>query len=306
MRNIYLKLMVIALIIGVTKQTYSQDSEVIYEAIDNGSGVALGVAISSADNGIGTFSGDGVQLAGTARIINQITISCFVTTDTAFIPGEFTVRLYTDCPVTGSSGSEGMCGADGAGSLIEGSEVTINLTSAPTAANPIVIDMPNVDISSETDDTIWVMFNSQRDNINGVLNGIAMTGSDALTEINAFSSCSTASTSSCARRIIGAASNNFVVSISATEILNTGTEKLSNAVTLFPNPIYNEATVSFEDTISPKMVNVYDVTGKLVLHKYTYNLENNFKLDMTNLKSGIYFMNFEAEEGTITKRIIKL
>ncbi|WP_431605182.1 T9SS type A sorting domain-containing protein [Croceibacter atlanticus] len=43
-----------------------------------------------------------------------------------------------------------------------------------------------------------------------------------------------------------------------------------------------------------------------MLHKYTYNLENNFKLDMTNLKSGIYFMNFEAEEGTITKRIIKL
>lgn len=70
MRNLYLKLIVIALIIGVTKQTYSQDSEVIYEAIDNGSGVALGVAISSADNGIGTFSGDGVQLAGTARIIN--------------------------------------------------------------------------------------------------------------------------------------------------------------------------------------------------------------------------------------------
>jgi hypothetical protein len=297
--------MVIALIIGVTKQTFSQDSEIIYEAIDNGSGVALGVAISSADNGVGTFTGDGVQLAGTARIINQITISCFVTTDTAFIPGEFTVRLYTDCPVTGSSGSEGMCGADGAGSLIEGSEVTINLTSAPTAANPIVIDMPNVDISSETDDTIWVMFNSQRDNINGVLNGIAMTGSDALTEINAFSSCSTASTSSCARRIIGAASNNFVVSISATEILNTATEKLSDAVTLFPNPIYNEATVSFEDIISLNSMKIFDIKGSMVAHKYLYNLENNFKLDLSHLESGIYFMNFESDKGEIVKRFIK-
>ena len=297
--------MVIALIIGVTKQTFSQDSEIIYEAIDNGSGVALGVAISSADNGVGTFTGDGVQLAGTARIINQITISCFVTTDTAFIPGKFTVRLYTDCPVTGSSGSEGMCGADGAGSLIEGSEVTINLTSAPTAANPIVIDMPNVDISSETDDTIWVMFNSQRDNINGVLNGIAMTGSDALTEINAFSSCSTASTSSCARRIIGAASNNFVVSISATEILNTATEKLSDAVTLFPNPIYNEATVSFEDIISLNSMKIFDIKGSMVAHKYLYNLENNFKLDLSHLESGIYFMNFESDKGEIVKRFIK-
>ncbi|WP_283642908.1 T9SS type A sorting domain-containing protein [Croceibacter atlanticus] len=305
MRNLYLKFMVIALIIGVTKQTFSQDSEIIYEAIDNGSGVALGVAISSADNGVGTFTGDGVQLAGTARIINQITISCFVTTDTAFIPGEFTVRLYTDCPVTGSSGSEGMCGADGAGSLIEGSEVTINLTSAPTAANPIVIDMPNVDISSETDDTIWVMFNSQRDNINGVLNGIAMTGSDALTEINAFSSCSTASTSSCARRIIGAASNNFVVSISATEILNTATEKLSDAVTLFPNPIYNEATVSFEDIISLNSMKIFDIKGSMVAHKYLYNLENNFKLDLSHLESGIYFMNFESDKGEIVKRFIK-
>jgi hypothetical protein len=305
MRNFYLKFIGIALLFGATQQAFSQDAEVIYEAIDNGSGIALGVAISSSDNGIGTFSGDGVQLAGTARIITQITMSCFVTTDTAFIPGEFTVRLYTDCPVTGTSGSEGMCGADGAGSLIEGSEVTINLTSAPTAANPIVIDMPNVDISSETDDTIWVMFNSQRDNINGVLNGIAMTGSDALTEINAFSSCSTASSSSCARRIIGAVVNNFVVSISATEILNTSAETLNNAVTLFPNPIRNEATVSFEDSISPKMVKVYDLKGNVVLQKYAYNLQNNFKLDLTGLTSGIYFINFEAEEGTITKRILK-
>ena len=215
------------------------------------------------------------------------------------------MRLYTDCPVTGSSGSEGMCGADGAGSLIEGSEVTINLTSAPTAANPIVIDMPNVDISSETDDTIWVMFNSQRDNINGVLNGIAMTGSDALTEINAFSSCSTASTSSCARRIIGAASNNFVVSISATEILNTATEKLSDAVTLFPNPIYNEATVSFEDIISLNSMKIFDIKGSMVAHKYLYNLENNFKLDLSHLESGIYFMNFESDKGEIVKRFIK-
>ena len=66
------------------------------------------------------------------------------------------------------------------------------------------------------------------------------------------------------------------------------------------------ATVAFQDSVNPKQAHIYDINGKLVAHKYTYNLENNFKMNMSSLKSGIYFLHFEAEEGTVVKQLVKL
>ena len=291
----------------ITTVTLAQE-EVIYEAVDNGSGVALGVPFTTADNGPNTFTGDAIEVAGTARIITEITVACFVETDTSFIPDDFTVRLYTSCPTDGV-GATGLCGANGAGSLIPGSEVTIKLEAPPTTANPVVIDMPNVDISSETDDTIWVVFNSTRTNIIGALNGVPTTGMDGLedpTHANSFTSCGTNDASNCNRRILGAANNNFVIRMTATEALGLNSSNLDDAISIFPNPINDVATVAFQDSVNPKQAHIYDINGKLVAHKYTYNLENNFKMNMSSLKSGIYFLHFEAEEGTVVKQLVKL
>lgn len=304
MKNLYFLISVFCCLFTVS--TFAQD-EIIYEAIDNGSGVALGVAFTTAANGPNTFTGDAVQVEGTARIVTQITVASFVTTDTTFIPGDFTVRLYTSCPVS-NPGNAGLCGANNAGTLIEGSEVTMRLTTPPTAANPITIAMPNVDISSETDDTIYVVFNSERDNINGVLNGIATTGADGMedvTEVNSFVSCGTASASNCARRLIGAVSNNFIISISATTVLDLDKNNLEKGISVFPNPITSEATIAFQDFFNPTQAKIFDINGKQVSQKYTYNLENNFKMDMSGLSSGVYFLHFESEEGTVVKQLIK-
>ena len=66
------------------------------------------------------------------------------------------------------------------------------------------------------------------------------------------------------------------------------------------NPPY-----SFEDIISLNSMKIFDIKGSMVAHKYLYNLENNFKLDLSHLESGIYFMNFESDKGEIVKRFIK-
>lgn len=283
----------------------SKAQEVIYESIDNGSGVALGVAISPADDGINTFTGDGVELAaGDARILTEVTIACFVLTDTTFISDDFTVSFYSDCPSDGV-GATGACG-DNAGTLI-GTE-TIELIAAPTTANPIVIPLPNIDISSETDGNIWIMFNSVRPNIAAALNGVPITGMESTqdpTAVNSFVKCGTNDSSNCTQRIAGAASNSFVIRLSATEALDINETNLEQAISIFPNPIQNEVTIAFQDEINPTQAKIFDINGKQVSQKFTYNLENNFKMDMSELSSGTYFLHFESEEGTVVKQLIK-
>ncbi len=74
---------------------------------------------------------------------------------------------------------------------------------------------------------------------------------------------------------------------------------------IYPNPSKSIFNVSFGNAI-PKSINVYDITGKMIVSKNDFkNIQNNYTLDLTNMANGIYFLNFKTENQSITKKIIK-
>jgi hypothetical protein len=59
-------------------------------------------------------------------------------------------------------------------------------------------------------------------------------------------------------------------------------------------------------TITPKIIDVYDLTGKIVYSKSEFqNNPSQFSLDLSSISSGIYFVKISSDNQSVTKRIIK-
>lgn len=74
-----------------------------------------------------------------------------------------------------------------------------------------------------------------------------------------------------------------------------------NNVTLFPNPVKNELNFSFQKTVSIEKINIYNTLGKLVKQ---FNGNQN-SINLSDIKSGYYHIEFISEEGKLTKKFIK-
>ena len=73
------------------------------------------------------------------------------------------------------------------------------------------------------------------------------------------------------------------------------------AINVYPNPVGNQLLIDNNKHIKIEKITVSDILGKVVLIE-----KNNFnQLNLSELKSGILFINFETEIGIITKKIIK-
>jgi hypothetical protein len=76
-------------------------------------------------------------------------------------------------------------------------------------------------------------------------------------------------------------------------------------IAIYPNPSTGLFTVSTGNKAINK-VEVYDVTGKVVLSKNNFsNANSQTVLDMKNVSNGIYFVKISSEEQSVVKRIIK-
>lgn len=79
--------------------------------------------------------------------------------------------------------------------------------------------------------------------------------------------------------------------------------ELSN-VFISPNPSDNIFNIYLKN-INNLNLNVYDVTGKLVLRRTNeVKSQGKYNLDMTNYAAGIYFLNLESEGRSTTKKLI--
>jgi hypothetical protein len=75
-------------------------------------------------------------------------------------------------------------------------------------------------------------------------------------------------------------------------------------IKLYPNPTEGMLTIESKEMPGNWTVKVFDALGKLV---QTGKLENkNGTIDLMELHPGMYFLKMETEEGTITKKIIKM
>ena len=78
-----------------------------------------------------------------------------------------------------------------------------------------------------------------------------------------------------------------------------------NNVVVYPNPSKGLFTISFGD-IQPSAIDVYDVSGKIILSKKEVQISNfETAIDLTDAASGIYFVKITANNQSTVKRIIK-
>jgi Leucine-rich repeat (LRR) protein len=75
----------------------------------------------------------------------------------------------------------------------------------------------------------------------------------------------------------------------------------NNEVILFPNPVKNELNFSFEKTISIERINIYNTLGQLV-KQFNGNLNS---INLSDVNTGYYHIEFVSDEGKLTKKFIK-
>ncbi len=260
-----------------------------------------GAEITGTANGPATSFGDAVQLAGTERLLQSISVDLFNLTDTSDFT--LTMTLFSDCPTTAGAG---VCGS-GIGTLIPFSENTMVVTAPPTTGKFTVdFEYNDLDLSSETDNTITVMLNASRNNVFWVINESPIVGSGPTgdTALSTVTRCgSTVANNGCARVFAAPTINNVAMKIIAAPALKTN-EFTSASFSVFPNPIGNVIHVNNDKNISFNAISLTDVNGRVVKSKAFENVTN-AEMNVADLAAGIYLMKITSELGSITKKIIK-
>ncbi len=90
----------------------------------------------------------------------------------------------------------------------------------------------------------------------------------------------------------------------AGDFLGTQNFVAENDITMVPNPANNEVTFSYKNGLESN-IEVFDISGKLLLSRPKVELGNPYKLDISNLKSGTYFVRLTTTDGTVTKKLIR-
>ncbi len=90
--------------------------------------------------------------------------------------------------------------------------------------------------------------------------------------------------------------------VTITDDCNLGlTEYLENQISIYPNPVLNVLYLGNNSGYSIHTLQVYDVLGRLVLQESNPSRQ----LDVSNLTSGLLFVQIETDKGIITKKVIK-
>lgn len=85
------------------------------------------------------------------------------------------------------------------------------------------------------------------------------------------------------------------------DALSIKDNNLKSEITLYPNPVKDILHIDNTFSLNIEKINLYDVQGKQII-----SLSNDFdQIDFKNIVSGLYFINIQTENGTVTKKIIK-
>ena len=78
-----------------------------------------------------------------------------------------------------------------------------------------------------------------------------------------------------------------------------------NNIKIYPNPVNDRLYVETQTLTQTLTIEIYDIYGRsqILRNSETQQLSNS--IDVSNLKSGVYFVKVRTEEGDIVKRIIK-
>jgi hypothetical protein len=81
-------------------------------------------------------------------------------------------------------------------------------------------------------------------------------------------------------------------------------DNLNNEVKLFPNPVSYSFSLKLSQHQRIKSVKIVDMNGRLVKNIQP-DITTNSVYNLSNLKSGIYFVLIETDQGIAQKKLIK-
>ncbi len=80
--------------------------------------------------------------------------------------------------------------------------------------------------------------------------------------------------------------------------------EFNNRVQIHPNPTTSEVVITTPKNVEGT-IKLFDMLGKLLIHKKDVLLHNNYTLDVSNLPQGTYFIRLNTAEGMAIKKLIK-
>lgn len=100
----------------------------------------------------------------------------------------------------------------------------------------------------------------------------------------------------------GGTINSFSINIcNVQNALSVGSNPIMNS-NVYPNPTKGIVNVSIPDLADTATIKLYDIQGRQILSKETNQVNSSFEID--NLQDGMYLVNIENEEASVTKKII--
>lgn len=79
---------------------------------------------------------------------------------------------------------------------------------------------------------------------------------------------------------------------------------IKNSFKAYPNPTNNFVNIYSNIYFGEASLSIHDINGSLI-QKLNINLNANVRLDMTNFKSGLYFVSIIGDDFNVTEKIIK-
>jgi hypothetical protein len=106
-----------------------------------------------------------------------------------------------------------------------------------------------------------------------------------------------------------ATSMNAITTTTCQDVAVGETKSQIGSISLYPNPSKDMATLTFNTQNATTLnVNVYDITGKLVLSPaQNQNLsqgDHKFSIDTEKLYNGIYFVTLSTPQGKETVKLV--
>ena len=82
------------------------------------------------------------------------------------------------------------------------------------------------------------------------------------------------------------------------------TEKGKSSISIFPNPAKSRITISTPSNLSGATnLSIYDIHGKRLIFNQII-CSGMFEVNVSSLKTGIYFVNISTKEGVLTKKLV--
>ena len=100
----------------------------------------------------------------------------------------------------------------------------------------------------------------------------------------------------------------FTLSECESECVNVSiNEKTISDFVFYPNPVKDQISVEFSSNVIQSLdVKIFDFIGREIYFEYLNNFNGNYKrkVDLSNYKKGIYFIQISSDEGVLNRKFI--